>query len=77
MRAIRALTTAMPARDLLYYLTRYAIRKNEDKQPGGNLSQATYSSYNGGPSHLIRYRAAKPNPALKKSMRRSGRSFRP
>jgi hypothetical protein len=51
---------------LLYYLTRYAIRKNEDKQPGGNLARATYSSYNGGPSHLTRYRAAKPNPALKK-----------
>jgi hypothetical protein len=51
---------------LLYYLTRYAIRKNEDKQPGGNLARATYSSYNGGPSHLGRYRAAKPNPALKK-----------
>jgi hypothetical protein len=51
---------------LLYYLTRYAIRKNEAKQPGGNLARATYSSYNGGPSHLGRYRAAKPNPALKK-----------
>lgn len=51
---------------LLYYLTRYAIRKNEDKQPGGNLARATYSSYNGGPSQLGRYRAAKPNPALKK-----------
>ncbi|HEY7318523.1 MAG TPA: transglycosylase SLT domain-containing protein [Candidatus Binatia bacterium] len=51
---------------LLYYLTRYAIRKGEDKQPGGNLARATYSSYNGGPGHLTRYRAAKPNPALKK-----------
>ena len=51
---------------LLYYLTRYAIRKTEDKQPGGNLARATYSSYNGGPRHLTRYRAAKPNPALKK-----------
>ena len=51
---------------LLYYLTRYAIRKNEDKQPGGNLARATYSSYNGGPSHLTRYRAPKPNPALQK-----------
>jgi hypothetical protein len=28
---------------LLYYLTRYAIRKNEDKQPGRNLARATYS----------------------------------
>jgi hypothetical protein len=51
---------------LLYYLTRYAIRKSEDKQPGGNLVRATYSAYNGGPSALGRYRAAKPNPELKK-----------
>lgn len=51
---------------LYYYLTRYAIRKNEDKQPGGNLARATYASYNGGPRHLGRYRAAKPVPALKK-----------
>ena len=51
---------------LLYYLTRFAIRKNEDKQPGGNLARATYSAYNGGPSALGRYRAAKQNPALKK-----------
>jgi hypothetical protein len=33
------------------------------------------SSYNGGPGHLMRYRGAKPNPALKKSMKRSGRGF--
>jgi hypothetical protein len=51
---------------LLHYLTRYAIRKNEDKQPGGNLARATYAAYNGGPRHLTRYRAAKQNPALKK-----------
>ncbi|HSE89846.1 MAG TPA: lytic transglycosylase domain-containing protein [Candidatus Binatia bacterium] len=51
---------------LLQYLTRYALRKNEDKQPGGNLARATYAAYNGGPRHLTRYRAAKPNPALKK-----------
>ena len=51
---------------LLYYLTRYAIRKGEEKQPGGNLARATYSAYNGGPSALGRYRAAKQNPALKK-----------
>ena len=47
-------------------MTRYAIRKNEDKQPGGNLPRATYSLYNGGPGHLTRYRAAKQVPALKK-----------
>jgi hypothetical protein len=51
---------------LLYYLTRYAIRKSEDKQPEGSLARATYSAYNGGPSALGRYRAAKQNPALKK-----------
>jgi hypothetical protein len=51
---------------LHYYLTRYAIRKNEDKQQGGNLARATYSAYNGGPGHLTRYRAAKQNPELKK-----------
>jgi soluble lytic murein transglycosylase-like protein len=51
---------------LLYYLARYAIRKGEDKQPGGNLARATYSAYNGGPGQLGRYRAAKVNPALRK-----------
>jgi hypothetical protein len=51
---------------LLYYLTRFALKKNEDKQQGGNLARATYSAYNGGPGHLTRYRAAKQNPALKK-----------
>jgi hypothetical protein len=51
---------------LHYYLTRYAIRKNEDKQQGGNLARATYSAYNGGPGHLTRYRAARQNPELKK-----------
>ncbi|HET8563136.1 MAG TPA: lytic transglycosylase domain-containing protein, partial [Candidatus Binatia bacterium] len=51
---------------LLYYLTRYAIKKNEEKQQGGNLARATYAAYNGGPGHLTRYRAAKQNAALKK-----------
>jgi soluble lytic murein transglycosylase-like protein len=51
---------------LHYYLTRYAIRKEEDKQPGGHLACATYAAYNGGPGHLTRYRSPKPNPALKK-----------
>lgn len=51
---------------LLYYLTRHAIKKNEDKHKEGNLARATYSAYNGGPSHLTRYRAAKRNPSLKK-----------
>jgi hypothetical protein len=51
---------------LQYYLTRYALRKNEHKKPGGHLARATYSAYNGGPSHLTRYRAAKQNPEVKK-----------
>jgi hypothetical protein len=51
---------------LLYYLTRYAIAKKEDKQPGGQLARATYSAYNGGPRHLGRYRNAPNIPALKK-----------
>ena len=51
---------------LLYYLTRYALKKKEDQQPDGHLARATYSAYNGGPSQLARYRAAKPNPELKK-----------
>jgi len=51
---------------LVYYLTRFALKKNEDKQPGGDLARATYSAYNGGPGQLSRYRAAKQNPASKK-----------
>ena len=51
---------------LLYYLSRYALRKNEDQQPGGHFARATYSAYNGGPGQLSRYRAAKQNPELKK-----------
>jgi hypothetical protein len=51
---------------LLYYLTRYALRKQEDQQPGGHLARATYAAYNGGPGHLTRYRSAKQNPELKK-----------
>ena len=49
-----------------YYLTRHAIRKNEDKQPGGHLARATYSAYNGGPGAVGRYRAANQISALKK-----------
>ena len=51
---------------LLYYLTRFAIARKEDKQPGGHLARATYSAYNGGPGHLGRYRNAKTIAALKK-----------
>ena len=41
---------------LLYYLSRYAVRKEEDRKPGGHLARATYSAYNGGPRQLGRYR---------------------
>jgi hypothetical protein len=51
---------------LMTYLTRYALRKNEHKQPGGNLARATYSAYNGGPGHLTRYRREKQIPQLRK-----------
>ncbi len=41
-----------------HYLVHYALRRGEDEQPGGieNLPRATYAAYNGGPSHLRRYR---------------------
>ena len=51
---------------LIYYLTKYAIRKGEDKQPGGNLARSTYSAYNGGPSALARYRGVRQSPVWKK-----------
>ncbi len=51
---------------LLYYLSRFAIPKKEDKQPGGHLARATYSAYNGGPRQLRRYRNAKTTLSLKK-----------
>ena len=51
---------------LHYYLTRYAIRKKENEQPGGNLARATYSAYNGGPGALGRYRGVRQSPTWKK-----------
>jgi len=43
---------------LTHYMVDYAIRRGEHEQPGGddNLIKATYAAYNGGPSHLERYR---------------------
>jgi soluble lytic murein transglycosylase-like protein len=51
---------------LEYYLSKHALKKDEHKQPGGHLARATYAAYNGGPSHLTRYRVAKQNGELKK-----------
>ena len=51
---------------LLNYLTRNAIKKAEDKQPGGHLGRATYSAYNGGPSAVSRYRGVRQRPEWKK-----------
>ena len=43
---------------LEHYLIDYALRRGEHEQPGGrdNLVRAAYAAYNGGPSHLSRYR---------------------
>jgi soluble lytic murein transglycosylase-like protein len=52
---------------LEHYLVDYAIRRGEhDQPPGGaeNLVRATYAAYNGGPSHLRRYRRADTAPRL-------------
>ena len=51
---------------LLYYLSRHAVRKQENRQPGGNLARATYSAYNGGPGQLGRYRNPKTPAVWKK-----------
>jgi hypothetical protein len=51
---------------LYHYLTRYAIAKKEDQQPGGHLARATYSAYNAGPRGLARYRGVRQSPTWKK-----------
>ena len=53
---------------LIHYLVDYAIRKGEHTKTGNNdnLARAAYAVYNGGPSHLRRYRIAKTSQSLKK-----------
>ena len=50
------------------YLVKYALKRGEQKQPGGldNLARSTYSAYNGGPSQTSRYRNAKAAAAFRK-----------
>nr|MDJ0807283.1 transglycosylase SLT domain-containing protein [Gammaproteobacteria bacterium] len=53
---------------LSLYLLRYALKRGEQKHPGGldNLARATYSAYNGGPGQTSRYRNPTAAPSLKK-----------
>ncbi len=53
---------------LLHYLTDYAIRRGEHEKTGkvDNLARATYAAYNGGPSHLTRYRTTGTPESLRK-----------
>lgn len=51
---------------LAHYLMHYAIRKGEEKHGGSDaLARATYAVYNGGPSHLRRYRSKKTKRSLR------------
>jgi hypothetical protein len=61
-----AYNTNAGAEILHYYLTRFAIPKKENQQPGGNLARATYSAYNGGPGAVARYRGVRQSPTWKK-----------
>jgi septal ring-binding cell division protein DamX len=53
---------------LLNYLVKYALKRGEQKHPGGpdNLARSAYSTYNGGPSKTSRYRNPKAPAAHKK-----------
>ena len=53
---------------LQQYLVKYAMKRGEQKHPGGmnNLARSAYSAYNGGPSKTSRYRDPKAPAAHKK-----------
>ncbi len=53
---------------LQQYLVKYAMKRGEQKHPGGldNLARSAYSAYNGGPSKTARYRDPKAPAAHKK-----------
>lgn len=50
------------------YLTRYSLKRGEQKHKGGldNLARSAYSAYNGGPDQTARYRNPKASSAFKK-----------
>ncbi|MDX1433470.1 MAG: lytic transglycosylase domain-containing protein, partial [Gammaproteobacteria bacterium] len=57
---------------LAHYLVHYSIRKGEDKHGIEDaLARATYAVYNGGPSHLRRYRSK----GTKRSLRQIDAAF--
>jgi septal ring-binding cell division protein DamX len=62
-----AYNAAAGAEILAHYLLDYAIKKGEHTETGQleNLARATYAVYNGGPSHLRRYRQSKTSKALR------------
>jgi transglycosylase-like protein with SLT domain len=51
---------------LHYYLTRFAIPKSENKQPGGHLARPTYSAYNAGPGGMAHFRGVRQSLVWKK-----------
>jgi hypothetical protein len=52
---------------LVHYLVDYAIRKGEHERTGdaNDLARAAYTTYNGGPAHLGRYRRADTSESLR------------
>lgn len=59
-------TAVFDKRDLINRRDAGHHSRHVDEKPAEIWLAATYAAYNGGPSHLTRYRAAKQNPELKK-----------